>query len=461
MKKISVYVTILTGLVVSLMSNIRAEDQAPPTDTNLSVEQRLAILERKYENDQEAAANKAKDSANFTANKDGFQVKSNDGNFNLKIGGLLQTDLRDFLGDHGSFQFTDQFLIRRARIILEGNVYKNVGFRIMPDFANGGGTTAGPTSSLLADAYFDLGIKPYAKIRAGKFKAPVSLEQIQSDAVKWFNEGSLVSQLVPNRDTGLQLGGELASGAISYQAAVLDGVVDGTSGETDSGDSKEYVGRIFVQPFKSASSEWINGLGAGVSGSIGDQLGSATASNLTSGYKTDGQQTFFSYVQGTFANGQRKRIDPQVYWYFSHLGLLGEYVGSSQVIKSTSTTTATINHRAWELSASYVLTGERPSYGGVKPRKPYDPKNHAWGAFELVGRYAIFRADDEAYNNGFASINNSAKEARSWSTGLNWYLNNNVRINSDYAVTAFDGGASSGQNRPTEKVILSRAQLSF
>jgi phosphate-selective porin OprO/OprP len=108
-----------------------------------------------------------------------------------------------------------------------------------------------------------------------------------------------------------------------------------------------------------------------------------------------------------------------------------------------------------------VLTGERPSFNGIKPRKIFDPKNHTWGALEIIGRYAIFRADDEAFTQTFASINSSARRAKSWSSGLNWYLNNNLRISSDYAVTSFTGGATGGQNRPTEKVFLSRFQLTY
>lgn len=458
-KKIILSLGVLLGLNIVISQLSRAEDEAPAQ----TLEQRLAILERKYENDQEAAAAKAKDGSGVTAGKDGFIIKSNDGNFSLKLSGVIQTDYRDYLGDHGSTQFSDQFLLRRVRPTFEGTVNKFITFRITPDFANGGGTTAGPTSSLLPDAYVELQYIQAAKLRVGKIKPPFGLENLQSDPALFFTERSVVTQLVPVRDTGVQLSGEFKGGLFSYQAAVLNGVIDGTNGETDTSDGKEYVGRLFLQPFKPASSEWINGFGFGVAGTIGDQFGTASTSNLTSGYKTDGQQTFFTYQSNTFANGQRKRISPQGYWYTSHVGLLWEYVASSQEIKrvSTSTTTATVTNRAWQIAASYVLTGERPSFGGIKPRKIFDPKNGGWGALELTGRYAIFRADDEAFTKTFAVATSSAKQARSWSTGVNWFLNNNLRISSDYAVTSFLGGASAGLNRPTEKVILSRVQVTY
>ena len=240
-------------------------------------------------------------------------------------------------------------------------------------------------------------------------------------------------------------------------------MADGSSGETDTSHGKEYVGRLFLQPFKAASSEWVNGFGLGVAGSIGDHFGNATTSNLTSGYKTDGQQTFFSYQADAFANGERKRVSPQGYWYGTHVGLLAEYVASSQEIRrvAASTATATVTNRAWQVGGSYVLTGERPSFTGLKPRRPFDPKKNAWGALEVVGRYSIFRADDQAFTKGFTTSATSAKKARSWTAGLNWYLNNNVRIGSDYAATSFVDGAAANSNRPTERVLLSRVQLTY
>jgi phosphate-selective porin OprO/OprP len=183
---------------------------------------------------------------------------------------------------------------------------------------------------------------------------------------------------------------------------------------------------------------------------------------LTSGYRSEGQQTFFSYLGNTYANGERKRISPQGYWYGSRLGLFGEYVASSQQIRRLSGTNpeAKITNRAWQVASSYVITGERPSFTGVKPRKAFDPKNGGWGALEVAGRYAVLKIDDEAFTKNFSDANTSARKAKSWTTGLNWYLNNNLRISSDYAVTSFIDGAR-GSNRPREEVLLTRVQVTY
>jgi len=57
-----------------------------------------------------------------------------------------------------------------------------------------------------------------------------------------------------------------------------------------------------------------------------------------------------------------------------------------------------------------VLTGEEASYKGVKPKRPFDLKNGAWGAFELAARYSQLHVDGDAFP-VFADLTKAAKEA--------------------------------------------------
>ena len=68
-----------------------------------------------------------------------------------------------------------------------------------------------------------------------------------------FFERALPNALVPNRDIGVQVLGEIAGGIVSYAAAVLNGVADGASGDLDTNDGKDLAGRIAIRPFGSAS----------------------------------------------------------------------------------------------------------------------------------------------------------------------------------------------------------------
>lgn len=423
------------------------------------LDQEIRILKRQRELDQEQAqqaAQKAKKTPILQADDKGFGFKSTDGNFQLKLRGYVQADARFYLDDDAKTA-SDTFLLRRVRPILEGTLFKDFGFRIMPDF--GGGTT------VLQDTYLEWKHWSWLQVRAGKFKEPVGLERLQSGTDILFVERAFPTSLVPNRDVGLQLSGDVADGVVSYAVGVFNGVVDGGSSDGDNGDDKDLAARLFVQPFKKTDIEPLQGLGLGVAGTIGVQRGATNATNLAS-YKTAGQQTFFSYrsgTGGTFANGRRSRIVPQVYYAWGRLGLLGEYVISEQDVQRAATK-ATLQNTAWQVAGSFLLTDDQASFKGVNPKKPFDLKNGGWGAWELVARYSVLDVDNDTFSGGAASFANpatSASRASAWSVGLNWYLNKNFRAYLDYEQTWFDGGAAGGADRPDEKVLFTRLQVSF
>ena len=68
------------------------------------------------------------------------------------------------------------------------------------------------------------------------------------------------------------------------------------------------------------------------------------------------------------ANGNRYLISPQAYYYVGPFGLLGEYVQTAQDVKNGNTF-GEISTSAWQVAASYVITGEKASYKSVTPRK--------------------------------------------------------------------------------------------
>ncbi|MBI3950341.1 MAG: porin [Acidobacteria bacterium] len=419
-----------------------------------ALDQKVRILERRRELEQEAIAAQAKAAPVFGAGGDGFSLRSAEGDFQLKLRGYLQTDGRFFFGDEAQ-PVSDTFILRRIRPIFEGTVFKYFDFRIMSDF--GGGQT------VLQDAYIDARFWPQARFRVGKFKSPFGLERLQSATDLLFVERALPTNLVPNRDVGVQMHGDFGRGAFSYALGGFNGVVDGGSGDFDDRDGKDFVGRVFAHPFKPTKVELLKGLGLGVAGSVGNQKGSPTSPNLP-GYKTTGQQTFFRYrsdgaAAGTsVADGERFRVSPQAYCYGGPFGLLTEYVFSSQEVKRGAAT-AQIDNESWHVAASYVLTGEKASYKGVTPRRAFDLGVGSFGAFEIAGRYSQLKVDNDAFPL-FANPQTAARKAKAWAVGFNWYFNKYVKFVMNYEQTEFDGGRATG-DRETEKAILSRFQIAF
>jgi phosphate-selective porin OprO/OprP len=438
-------------------SGTKATAVSPPAakeEQYQALDQKVRVLERKWELDQEQAAAKAKDAPVFTAGREGFSLKSADGSYQLRIRGYIQGDGR-FFADDKERGNPDTFLLRRVRPILEGTVGKYFDFRVMTDF--GGGTAT------VQDAYLDAHPWTWGRLRVGKYKPPVGLERLQSGSELLFVERGLPTNLVPNRDVGAQLHGELFEGAFSYALGAFNGVVDGGSGDLDSNDSKEFAGRLFAQPFKFFSIAPLQGFGVGLAGTYGDQRGSTSSPFLPS-LKTQGQQNFFVYRSDgttagtTVANGIHSRFAPQGYYYIGPFGLLWEYVWSSQRVQRDKTH-ATLDDEAWQVMTSYVITGEDASYRSVSPAQPFDLTKGTWGAFEVAARYGELNVDRKAFPI-FADPTKAARVAEAWGIGLNWYLNRNVKFQLNYEQTDFTGGGAKGE-RPKERAILSRFQVAF
>lgn len=434
----------------------QASGEARPPSVEARVEeldQAIRVLQRQRELAADSAAASARERQSATANaRDGFSLRSADGKYDLRIRGYAQADARFIPGDEAG-AFTNAFFLRRARPILEATVGRYFAFRIMPDFAQG--------QTVLFDAYWEGKFDPAFNLRAGKFKPPIGLERLRSATDVNFAERGLPSNLAPNRDIGLQIAGDLSEGLFSYQAGVFDGAPDLGNLDADLSDSKDLVGRVFIQPFRRGP---LQGSGFGIAGSTGHEQGSPTATGLP-GYRAPSQQTFFRYRSSTttpattvLAAGRRTRLYPQAYLALGSLGVLGEYALSRQDVLLAGTT-ARLEHRAWQASGSYFLTGEKAGFRSPAPRKPFDLEAGTFGALELAARYGEIDIDDDTFPL-FADPAGAASKAKSVGVGVNWHLTQAIKLLMNYERTTFAGGAAAGDRKP-EELVVTRFQHSF
>lgn len=420
------------------------------------LEQQLRILARQIEIKDEAAAAAAPTTPRVTASDRAFTIASPDTLNSIRLRGLVQMDNRLFFDDGGGIN-NNAFVLRRARIISEGQFAKNYGFQLVTEF--------GGSSISILDANLTIGFTPAAQLRIGKFKVPVGHEQLQSDSWTFFNERSAVTNLVQNRDLGIQLSGDLFANRVNYAVGIFNGVGDGGStNNTDFDEEKEVAGRVFVTPFRNSAGSRLQGLGVGLSGSVGRQK---TASGRTGGYRTDGQQTFFSYNAATIADGQNWRLSPHLDYRIGSFGLLSEYIVSTTNLRPSATgAKVEVQNEAFQVAAGYVLTGEDASYAGVVPRANFDLAAGTWGAFEVVGRVAQLDVDDAAFPL-LAPVASNASKSKSLGLGLNWYLSKAAMLKIDYYQTDFGFHATAPAVstapvlRQDEKAFITRFQLTF
>ncbi len=463
---------LLAGLLLAMPLAAHAGDSRPARGP--TIDERIERLEREIEElkrerakekpPAEAVTSEEVDSKIDTAFKkqkvlagwqDGFFLQSPNGDFKLKLRGYAQADARLFPFDSGDTG-NDSLYMRRVRPIFEGTVYKWFDFRIMPDF--GLGTTS------IQDAYMDVRYLPYASLRAGKFKEPVSLERLQSGAELLFIERAISQNIMPNRDVGLMLYGDVADSAFQYQVGIFNGVTNGGSSDDDNNTDKDFAGRVFVQPFRWFDVPALKGLGFGVAGSFGKRTNAAESVS----YKTAGRSNFYQYI--TAANvtgkGDQWRFVPQAYYYLGPFGLMGEYGRTESHVRGTvgtapNTTTAQADERnwGWFVQASYVLTGEDATYRTVVPIDNFDPLNGRWGAFEIAARVSNVDVNDGPIK---ARLARGSDDTWAYTGGVNWYLNKNFKLQFNYERADFSQNVAFGTTKKDhEDVLLTQFQIAY
>jgi len=474
--------------------------------------QKIQALEQQQEIDKENVAAKAKETS--TANHDDNKIntfQSDDGTETLHVGGYVQADSRWYSGNQPAIApgtatsaaatgGVDTFLIRRARLQFSGTIGNYFDYWLEPSFDDG---AAG-----LQGAYLDADLSNLFKVRVGKFKVPLGLERLQFSSNNSFVETAFTTGLTPNYEVGAELFGTVFSGTTDYQVAVINGSAlenvninnNSSSSDADINDAKDIATRVFARPLQNTNIDVLKKLGVGIAYLHGNEpgvftynaVGLPTAVPVTNlgTYRTPGQETFFSYNTNVYAVGTRDRITPQADWYYGPFGLLAEYVKSSQnVARYISTTNAqanlqSVDNDAWQVLASWVITGEDATYGSgtsypgtVIPKHPFDWRNGYWGAFEVVARYNeqdndsdVFLAPGATKAVPVAALQlanpaTAAQQARDIGLGLNWYFNRQVKLETDYDVTNFNGGGgtlgTTILDRPQEKVLFTRVQFAY
>ncbi|MEQ1814791.1 MAG: porin [Candidatus Nitrotoga sp.] len=481
----------LLGLSHLPLAGAAPLDELDEKDEKIQIlEQRLLLLEKRSDAQaasispfkQSEAEDKIQTSPKFEISPQGVSFTSADGDNSVRLRASIQGDGRFFVDDNRNLKgvnegfLTNRFELKQARIWLEGRFGRYNDFKLMPDF--------GANSTILADAYVDLHYFPFASLSVGKQKTPISLERLQGDSDGTFLERAYPTYLSSNRDIGVKLHGSFAAPGdkyayaspidfknfLTYEVGIFNGGGDNGANDADkeNEDNKEVAGRLWSHPFKNRGIAALEGLGVGIAGSWETPKKNAVAVKALK--SALGQNTLVDYTKtktnlqtnlpfAVQANGEHYRIYPQAYWYYGSYGLLGEYVLSSQKLTGDGGKTAIQqSNTAWQIQASYVLTGEYNTFQGVKPRTSFDPLNGTWGALQIAGRWSELSIDQETFKLLDPQV--SIAGARSWTVGANWFLNQNMRLMADYEHTHFSGGAASG-NRPTEKTFATRLQLAF
>ncbi len=369
-----------------------------------------------------------------------FLVQSDNGDNRLQLGTLLQTDGR-FAFDDEQRNVLDTLNLRRFRAIAQGRVARHFEFFLNTEFA--GGLT-------IRDGYIDTVFSPAFRVRVGKARVPFSYDRNVLIVNLLFIERGLTANIAPDRDTGVIAMGDLGGGAVSLFGSVTNGVVDGGSADGDTNEGKDVAARVVARPWFRTAASPLRHFGVALAANTGTQ-GPGLPSFLSAG-----RQTFFAYAPGVTGEGRRTRWSPQAFFYRGRFGGYGEFVRSHGGVRRGDDVIG-INHDAWQVAGSWVLTGETAApERNIRPRSNFDPPTRHFGALQVTARFQQLKVSAPAFTRGLASANASRK-ADVVTVGLNWYPNPYIKWMLNVERTVFDGSTNAA--RKPENTVAVRVQL--
>lgn len=345
--------------------------------------------------------------------KEGLNLTTQDGNFNLKVGGRLMNDWlwiredTDIKADVGKQEDGVEF--RRARLYFSGLIYGNVEYKLQLDFAGG--------DADFKDAYLGLTDFPLGKLRMGHFKEPFSLEELTSSKYITFMERALPNVFAPSRNTGLMLHRSEFDNKMTAAVGVFRDTDD--YGEDIDDGGYNLTGRITALPMYENNGASLIHIGAAYSYRSPDE--SVRYRERPEAHLTD------RFVDtSSFASDQLDVLGLEAAWINGPISVQGEYT-----IANVNRTDGSddVDFDGYYVQASYFLTGEHRNYktseaafSRVKPKENFSYAS-GLGAWELAARYSQLDLNDQDITGG---------ELRNITGGLNWYLNPNTKIMWNY-----------------------------
>ena len=434
------------------------------------------------------------DAATVRLGDGGLRFESNDGNFKARIGGRLQADNQVAFNDqksgdinHPNTNIASSAGFRRARIFLDGTLYKDFDYRFEYDFARGNGSsTAGITDAFIKYTHF----KPFA-LTIGQQNEGKSLESWTSNnympfierslpnnaliesyskyqvgltaesygkvlgdktdgfSLPWFLRGGLLTETVGSGfgDTS----NNSATGALAVNNNIL-GIGNANRNNFSGNISYQIVGRGALMPYKDKEGNLFH---TGVWGSWRDvnnnynpdgtlrnggwafQSQPDTPVDRTNWIST-GNLTNNVLINGKSVKSHQAN---NISMFGAELaGVLGPAWLSTEYMQSTVSGIGYQNDtvRGYYVQGGYYLTGEhRPwneklaAWDRLHPNRNFD-WNGGWGAVELAARFDLMDMNTRNINGGSMEIG---------TLGINWYLNPHVRFMNNF-VHVFNVGNS-------------------
>lgn len=456
---------------MALAAAVAALLALPPQDTDAERLRRLEeeVRRQKEEIEKLKSARPSETDGGLRGSlTDGLRFRTPEGTVELHIGGRFLEHLRvlPHQPEDSPRLAPDTFLLRSARVRVDGLFFSQYAFQVDTEFASSG-NAAGAT---LQNAYVEWRKLETFRLQAGQFKVPIGQERLRSQLFSDFVENAPLTRFVPGYDIGLLACGRLASGALDYQAALVHGrshLDNAGRMRRDDNDEKELAARVAVSPWApNKDAFFLKGLRIALAGTWTEveevPITGPEVSHFDLSTYELGILFFDPDAAGPVSlDGRRTRLGAELSWAAGPACLRAEMLLRRDEWAGPGGREE-VPVRGGSVSLSWVLTGEeRDPDSRIAPRQPLG-EDGGWGALELAARLARAEIGDDVENVGIILAGN-ALEVTSTSFGLNWWPARNVRISLNIVRERFGEPLDLGNGRTEDTFtgLLGRFQIDF
>ncbi len=464
------------GLSATLIGPAAAADKA--TDAKIkALEEQIELLGRQIQDLKASTANQYQDvrktaeaQPKVTLDNGRPTIKTADGNFTAQFRTLVQADagyyIQNNLPASTAPDLSSGTNFRRARIGLEGTLYKDWEYSFIIDLGG-----SGVEGSTISNAYIQYnGLKPFA-FRAGAYSVPIGLDDTTPASDTIFLERASPAEIA--RATGAGDGRMAAS--VIYSADRYNATVSYTGAKV--GDAAVFdeqqallarlAGLIYSTPD-------IKVLVEGDVTYLFDPPDSAAGLNSPGLVNIQDRPELRVDATRLISTGN---LDTERLVQFSgeaganwkNVFVQGGYFRYQ--VERRASLLPDPDFDGWYAQATWVLTGEprrydapRATFRAPKVAKPLGGSDGGWGALEFAARYS---STDLNFLPGLPGVATPIGGVRggqqdAWTVGFNWYPNDAIRLALNYQFIDVDrlngSGAQIGQK---VQALSARAQLAF
>jgi phosphate-selective porin OprO and OprP len=450
-----------------------------------------AELQAKLQEQMKAAATAPANAPRATLsakNRPGFA--SADGQNSIELTSRLHLDVANYLhvkaqaGGAPSESLTSGVNARRARIGILGKFLGDWNYELTADF---GGTTDAGTGPQINHAYLGYaGFRPTV-IEGGYMDVPWTLDEATSSNDIMFLERAAAGVVATNLAAGDARSalGVRSNGSFWWAGGYLTGPTVGVTHAGTNGQQLAGVARATINPIQTDALS----LHLGVDGMYIAQPRTAAAANnsLTLTDRPDLRVDPTSFITtGGIATKHGSVIGVEAAGAWGPLYAQGEYYHYMiDQFGAAAIANHTLNFDGGYIEASYTLTGEgrkynpeTGAYGSIIPAHPVSLKDGGFGAWEVAARFDQIDLNSNV-TPGVAQATTAGVFGgvqRTYTAGLNWYVNSNIRFMFNYihadidklntngvisTVGAGGGFGNNGGNGAQIDAIAVRTQVAF